>query len=79
MMNAFREICNEEGFDELLEATLVRIGDIESLGRTREITIKDLWNNGKYNIQMQDAKGRPAGSLTFHVKSEDDEDAESKD
>lgn len=40
MMNAFREIVAEEGFDEYLEATLERIGDIESLGRTRELTIK---------------------------------------
>jgi hypothetical protein len=79
MMNAFRQICNEEGFAELLEATLERIGDIESLGRTREITIKDLWNNGKYNVQMRDAQGKPAGSLTFHVKSEDDEDNAKKD
>jgi hypothetical protein len=79
MMNAFRQICGEDGFDELLEATLERIGDIESLGRTREITIKDLWNNGKYNVQMRDAQGKPAGSLTFHVKSEDDEDNAKKD
>jgi hypothetical protein len=74
MMNAFRQICSEDGFDTLLEETLERIGDIESLGRTREITIKDLWNNGKYNVQMRDAQGNPAGSLTFHVKSEDEDD-----
>lgn len=40
MMNAFREVVAEEGFDEYLEDTLQRISDIESLGRTREITIK---------------------------------------
>lgn len=48
MMNAFRKICGEEGFEEHLEATLERINAIESLGRTRELTIKDLWNKGKY-------------------------------
>ena len=43
MQNAFKEICGWPGFDEHLEGTLTRIGDIESLGRTRELTIKDLW------------------------------------
>merc|ERR1711981_398097 len=57
MMTAFREICEQEGFEEFLEATLERIGDIESLGRTREITLKDLWSGGKYNINTTDRKG----------------------
>src|SRR5215469_16885675 len=42
MQRAFRTICSEEGFNEHLEATLQRISDIESLGRTREIIAKDL-------------------------------------
>src|ERR1700760_4038179 len=50
MMRAFRSVCNEPGFDKFLEQTLERIGDIESLGRTRELTIKDLWNGGKYKL-----------------------------
>lgn len=75
MMVAFREICGEEGFDEYLEATLTRIGDIESLGRTRELTIKDLWDKGKYRVKIEDARGRGAGGLTFEVeKAEKDED-----
>lgn len=76
MMNAFREICSEEGFDEFLEDTLTRIGDIESLGRTREVTVKDLWNQGKYRVKMLDAKGRETGSLTFAVDAKDDEEGE---
>ncbi|KAI5280442.1 hypothetical protein KEM52_004139, partial [Ascosphaera acerosa] len=48
MMQAFREICAEPGFDQFLEDTLERIGDIESLGRTRELTVKDFWEGGKY-------------------------------
>lgn len=40
MMNAFRQVVAEEGFAEYLEDTLQRINDIESLGRTRELTIK---------------------------------------
>ncbi|KXL49365.1 hypothetical protein M433DRAFT_75413 [Acidomyces richmondensis BFW] len=73
MMNAFREICAEEGFDEHLAATLERIGDIESLGRTRELTIKDLWNKGKYKVNMHNVHGKPAGSLTFEVASNNGE------
>ena len=53
MQNAFREICEEEGFDEHLEATLKRISAIESLGRTREIVAKDLVQGGKYKFERQ--------------------------
>ena len=53
MLNAFRQICSEPGFEEHLNATLDRIGAIESLGRTREIVAKDLVS-GKYKIS-----GRP--------------------
>ena len=73
MMNAFRDVCGRDGFDEHLEATLVRIGDIESLGRTRELTIKDLWDKGRYKVEMEDAKGKTAGKWTFAVDEKEDE------
>jgi energy-coupling factor transporter ATP-binding protein EcfA2 len=73
MMNAFREVCGEEGFDEFLEATLERIGDIESLGRTRELTIKDLWDGGKYEVRMSNATGKDTGGLTFQVQEKEGE------
>ena len=53
MMNAFRQICGQEGFEKHLDDTLERISAIESLGRTREIVAKDLIT-GKYRIS-----GRP--------------------
>jgi hypothetical protein len=68
MQNAFREICAEEGFDEYLEATLDRISAIESLGRTRELTIKDLWNGGQYKVETRDRKGNMEKDFTFLVK-----------
>ncbi|OJJ61128.1 hypothetical protein ASPSYDRAFT_147456 [Aspergillus sydowii CBS 593.65] len=74
MQRAFREVCAEPGFDEFLEATLDRIGDIESLGRTRELTIKDLWNQGKYQVAMRDAKGREQGTIEFFTKPEEKEE-----
>ncbi|KAF7590524.1 hypothetical protein BBP40_002712 [Aspergillus hancockii] len=75
MQNAFKEICAVDGFDEHLEGTLQRISDIESLGRTREITIKDLWNKGKYQVAMRDRQGRNNGSVEFTaVEGKDEED-----
>lgn len=74
MQHAFREICSWPGFEEHLEATLKRIGDIESLGRTRELTIKDLWDKGKYQITMRDPRGRESGTVEFSVMEREDED-----
>ncbi|OJJ51640.1 hypothetical protein ASPZODRAFT_55153 [Penicilliopsis zonata CBS 506.65] len=65
MQIAFREICSQPGFDKHLEGTLQRIGDIESLGRTRELTIKDLWDQGKYKIVVRDPHGRESGTVEF--------------
>ncbi|TKA80981.1 hypothetical protein B0A55_02383 [Friedmanniomyces simplex] len=78
MMNAFRQICSEPGFDDFLEATLNRISDIESLGRTRELTIKDLWHKGQYRVQMANAKGVASGSLVFDVVPREEESEDEK-
>ncbi|KAF2139559.1 uncharacterized protein K452DRAFT_328013 [Aplosporella prunicola CBS 121167] len=82
MQNAFREICSQPGFDQHLEDTLDRIGAIESLGRTRELTIKDLWNGGKYKVTTHDYKGRVNGDVTMEVEGgagPGPEDEEEKD
>ncbi|KAL8892367.1 MAG: hypothetical protein Q9192_005625 [Flavoplaca navasiana] len=72
MLNAFRQICNEEGFEEHLQATLDRISAIESLGRTREIVAKDLIEN-IYQIQGRPDKG--AGiRVSIKEKGEKDND-----
>ena len=79
MMNAFREICAEEGFDDYLQATLDRISAIESLNRTRELTLKDLWieqageQRGSYRIVTKDARGKDVGSMEFSVKPDAEE------
>ncbi|TGZ79190.1 hypothetical protein EX30DRAFT_342660 [Ascodesmis nigricans] len=67
MMNAFRQICGEDGFAQYLEETMERIGDIESLGRTRELTLKDLWNGGEYNWKVKDRKGNIDKTILFNV------------
>jgi hypothetical protein len=75
MMRAFRAVCAEPGFGQFLEDTLERIGDIESLGRTRELTIKDLWNGGKYQLSVADRKGSPAHTIEMKaIPGEDDKD-----
>jgi hypothetical protein len=80
MQNAFREVCSEPGFDKHLEATLERIGDIESLGRTRELTIKDLWNGGKYSVNIRNANGATEREISFQVVSgEKDDEGDEKE
>lgn len=73
MMNAFRQVCSEEGFAEHLDATLERIGAIESLGRTRELTIKDLWDGGRYRVTTRDRKGNVQGTVSFEVEPREEE------
>ncbi len=51
MQQAFRQICAAPGFRKHLDATVQRIADIESLGRTRELVAKDLLGGGTYDIQ----------------------------
>ncbi|RMZ76772.1 hypothetical protein DV737_g4648, partial [Chaetothyriales sp. CBS 132003] len=85
MMNAFREICAEDGFDDLLQATLDRIAAIESIGRTKELTFKDLWleqkgeQRGKYSVVTKDARGRETGSIEFMVTPNPEKDAGRED
>lgn len=75
MQRAFRSICSEEGFDEYLEATLQRINDIESLGRTRELVAKDLVLGGKYNIVLKNgiSRGEKITEVTLEQKPEDED------
>lgn len=83
MMNAFREICGEPGFAEYLNDTLDRISAIESLQRTKELTMKDLWieqqgqQRGKYSFVTKDTKGKEIGLVEMRItpdETADDED-----
>jgi hypothetical protein len=67
MQNAFREICSAEGFEEHLQASLDRIAAIESLGRTRELVTKDLWNHGKCSMTIRNPKGNAEKSVTLEI------------
>ena len=76
MQVAFREICAIEGFDQHLEDTLERISAIESLGRTRELTIKDLWDKGKYLFTTRNAKGAIERTVNFEVEEKQEEEGD---
>lgn len=39
ILHAAREICEEEGFDDVLDDVRGRVDEIESLHRTRELTV----------------------------------------
>ena len=68
MQNAFREICNQEGFEEHLEKTLDRISAIESLGRTREIVAKDLIDK-EYQVKVRGlGKNDPRKDIIVSLK-----------
>ena len=77
MQRAFNEICSEPGFEKFLEATLDRISGIESLGRTKELTFKDLWEGGKYRLTTRNKEGKETGSVemeTVEKPEKEDED-----
>jgi hypothetical protein len=82
MMNAFKEIVAEEGFNDYLEATLDRISAIESINRTKELTFKDLWfeqrdeQRGKYAFITRDNRGRETGSIEMVVRPNEVKDGE---
>ncbi len=40
ILHAARRVCEEEGFEELLDGVRDRIDEIESLHRTRELTVR---------------------------------------
>ncbi|KAJ9145355.1 ATPase prokaryote [Pleurostoma richardsiae] len=72
MHRAFRDICAEPGFRDHLAATLQRIADIESLGRTRELVAKDLVLGGRYEIR----RGWTGGVTVELREKEGDKDGE---
>ncbi|KAF7297999.1 hypothetical protein HMN09_01020800 [Mycena chlorophos] len=57
ILHAARQVCDEEGFDELLDNVRDRIDEIESLHRTRELTFKDLKDGDRIYLTVD--KGGP--------------------
>ncbi|KAF4332108.1 hypothetical protein FBEOM_14099 [Fusarium beomiforme] len=75
MYNAMRDVCSQEGFEEHLRATVERLDEIESLQRTRELTLKNLLSNGEYRAVIgKDGKSQAdtVVSLELVVSKPDD-------
>ena len=70
MMRAFHEIASQPRFDDLLNDTVERVGDIESLGRTRELVMKDLVHGATYDIDLK--SGRVVVGMTKKNTQDDD-------
>ncbi|OJI95826.1 hypothetical protein ASPVEDRAFT_77604 [Aspergillus versicolor CBS 583.65] len=52
MQNAFRTVCEDPEFEEHLKATLDRLDELEGLGRTTELRLKDFMD-GEYEIRVR--------------------------
>jgi hypothetical protein len=69
MQNVFREVVAGEGFEEHLQATLDRLDELESLGRTRELTWKDI--KGGKEVIMQQGGGKMSLKLVGEEEEEE--------
>lgn len=72
MQNVFREVVAGDGFEEHLQATLDRLDELESLGRTRELTWKDI--KGGKEVVVEKGEGKRVVSL--RVVDEEEEEQE---
>lgn len=57
MMKAFHEIAAEPGFEQLLQESLERVAEIESIQRTREIVLKTLDSGGTIDLERDPQSG----------------------
>jgi len=58
ILQAAREVVEEEGFDDLLDSVRARIDDIESLHRTRELTFKDVDSGDRIRLTVDKGGAR---------------------
>ncbi|CAG8399181.1 unnamed protein product [Penicillium salamii] len=69
MQNAFRAISNGSGFAARLQDTKDRLDELESLGRTTELTLKDL-TTGQYEVGLPGLNG---GREKFYIRKAEDQ------
>ncbi|KAL4899301.1 hypothetical protein BDW74DRAFT_189407 [Aspergillus multicolor] len=56
MQNAFKSVCSDPEFEEHLASTLERLDELEGLGRTTELRLKDFMDD-EYEIKVQKRDG----------------------
>ncbi|KAL2826466.1 hypothetical protein BDW59DRAFT_65429 [Aspergillus cavernicola] len=69
MQNAFRSIVSDPEFEAHLEATLERLDELEGLGRTTELRLKDFME-GEYEVRV---RGGGKGDTFLSVQKKQDE------
>jgi len=74
MMRGFLEVASQPGFQTLLDETLERVSEIESLGRTREIVAKDLSLGGIYRIKKENDNEFSVKMKNVLSNDDDDDD-----
>lgn len=72
MLSVFRELCKEKDFQERLDTTRDRVSEIESLGRTRELTVKKENDLGGF-LRLRVGELRPE-----HEKDEEEDGEENE-
>ena len=75
MQNAFRDVCSQEGFEKLLRETMERLDELESLARTRELTMKDLWGEGRYQAVVESGDRQKDVVISFQAIPPSSDDA----
>ncbi|KAI0057888.1 hypothetical protein BV25DRAFT_1811633 [Artomyces pyxidatus] len=58
ILQAAREVVEEDGFDDLLDSVRARIDEIESLHRTRELTFKDVDSGDRIRLTVDKGGAR---------------------
>ncbi|KAI0262547.1 hypothetical protein BC834DRAFT_890694 [Gloeopeniophorella convolvens] len=58
ILQAAREVVEEEGFDDSLDSVRARIDEIESLHRTRELTFKDVASGDRIRLTVDKGGAR---------------------
>jgi len=66
--------CSEAGFREHLQAALDRTSEIENLGRTREIVVKDLVRGGRYSVVNAGGGWGGRGGLQVELRKEEEKE-----
>jgi hypothetical protein len=64
MQNAFRAVCGHPLFTGHLKATIGQLDALESLGRTPELTLKDL-DNGLYEVAVNGSEKNHNTTMRF--------------
>ncbi|KAI9150139.1 hypothetical protein HJFPF1_09894 [Paramyrothecium foliicola] len=78
MQNVFRQVVAQRGFEAHLADTLERLDELESLGRTRELTWKDLKDGDTVRAVMfgQDGDKGPKRVIDLRVVEPEEENKE---